>query len=66
MTPTYQAASDAARIVEDHDAYVNERDAAQEIVNAYNEKRSVLSPEWVEFTLRDYINRRQQQDRYGK
>ena len=66
MIPTYQSASDAARIVEDHEAYVHERDAAQEIVNAYNEKRSVLSPEWVEFTLRDYINRRQQQDRYGK
>jgi hypothetical protein len=66
MTPDYSAASDAARIVEDHDAYVHERDAAQEVINAYNEKRSVLSPDWVESTLRIYINRRQQQDRYGK
>ena len=66
MTPNYRAACDTARIVEDHNAYVHERDAAQEIINAYNERRSILSPHWVESTLRIYINRRQQQDRYGK
>lgn len=66
MIATHAAATDAAAIIADPESFVDERDAAQEVIDSYNQKRSMFSPTWVEAKLRAYINRRQQQDRYGK
>lgn len=66
MIATHAAATAAASILDDDEARVPEKTAAQAIVDSYNTKLPVLDPKGVEYHIRCYINRRQAQDRYGK
>ncbi len=63
---TRAAAADAAEILADPDARPSELTAAQSVIDSYNTRLPIVNLTVVEFNLRGYINRRQQQDRYGK
>ena len=61
-----EAAINAFDILSDEFSSINEKDAAQWIVFNYGVKTTVVIPKDIVSVLLNYIQRKQQQNRYGK
>jgi hypothetical protein len=60
------AVDNAFDIIGDESASINEKDAAEWVVFNYGVKTTRVIPKDIVSVLLNYIQRKQQQDRYGK